>query len=231
MQIKYTEDKKINDCVVRVMHIYVDDFEWSAGEILDSITETSWLKDLSRKYQESYSARMKATIILLKELMVNNLDQDWNLTSEFGEYLISHSARKTLNENHGHKLSPLPELWKEKSKWNPWFDFHSENSDCIIFFWEAKYRAEWTPHSNAIGQIAKFIEDFKDRMDIADLTNFFSAEAEENFYQWKKWFTAAFSMNAKSFSTILENLFKPDAEIHKLTNHPEIFIIAVELWI
>ena len=45
--------------------------------------------------------------------------------AEFGEFLVSSVAQSTLEENYQHTKFPLAEIWKEKAKGNPGFDFHT----------------------------------------------------------------------------------------------------------
>ena len=150
------------------------------------------------------------------------------VTEEFGEYLVSISAKDILITKLDHKNIPLAELWKEKISGNPGFDFHTESPSYLITFGEAKYSSSINPHTHALSQIVDFINEKKDEADLIHLRNFASCKAVENAMNQKKAFVAAFSLNGTQFERIF-NTVLTSSRIEPLLEYPELYIIGVEI--
>ena len=229
MKIIKNEQKIFWKCTVSILHILIDNIEEKGEVIIQDIMDTSWVNSLTKVFRASYTARMRSTVKSITEAIKES--REWDaISSKFWEYLISYSAQEWLEKVHNHKIAPISELWKEKKEWNHWFDFHSEKNWEILLFWESKYNATTSPYTVAINQIIRFIEEWKDEMDIADLANFFSSQSIDNFLDNKsRWFIAAFSLNASNSELVFANIFKTE-EIKKLYEFPELHIIAIEIW-
>jgi hypothetical protein len=212
--------------LVYCIHIKISDIESHAKEIINSISDTSWIKRLGVIEQKSYNARALQTINKLVTEIFEKVESV--VSQEFGEYLVSISAKDTLKNNLDHKDIPLSELWKEKISGNPGFDFHTESPTKLISFGEAKYSSSSNPHSDAVNQIVGFIQNKKDEMELIDLKYFTSKEAIENALDEKKGFVAAFSINGKQYDRIFNTILKSD-DIDPLLDFPEFYLIGVEI--
>ncbi len=226
--IDMTKHGIATSCNVHSFHVKVSNIKNIAKDLIIQTSNKSWITPLEIGLKQSYEARANPTIDKLVEGIFKKIKTAIN--SEFGEYLISYSAQQTLKSKLKHKLIPLAELWKEKSKGNPGFDFHTETSLSHISFGEAKYNSNSNPHTDAIQQIAGFIADSKDEMDYVHLKNFVSKKAYTNATQKKKAYAAAFSMFSSTgkYDDILSYPFTL-AEIHEILKHEELFIIGIEI--
>ncbi|MDD3033094.1 MAG: hypothetical protein PHT25_00735 [Bacteroidales bacterium] len=148
------------------IHVKITDIESRAKEIIQSISNSSWINNLGIIEQLSYSARAKKTIEKLVKEIFEKVDNV--ISEEFGEYLVSESAKDSLINHMRHTSIPLAEMWKEKKTGNPGFDFHTESPSNLISFGEAKYSSNSNPHTVAINQIVGFINEDKDTMELVD---------------------------------------------------------------
>ena len=164
-----------DDVVIYRARVKVSDVGSQAQEMIDTISDTSWLNSLSLVSKHTYAARAKGTI----EKLVNGILQKVQdtVTEEFGEYLVSSSAQQAVKQKLGHKPFPLAELLKEKITGNPGFDFHTESHTGYITFGEAKYSGSSSPYANALTQILQFIGEGKDTMEFEIVENFASEAA------------------------------------------------------
>lgn len=208
------------------VHVKVKNIKNRADDIINSISNSCWISKLGLVEQASYSARAKKTVIRLVDNILSKVDDV--VTDEFGEYLVSQTAKDTLSYNYEHLSVPLAELWKEKIAGNPGFDFHSESKSNMIAFGEAKYSSKINPHTIAVKQIVFFVENKKDIMELVDLQHFVSKQAIDNAMQNKKAFVAAFSINGKNYNQIFDTVIKSNI-IDPLLNYPELYLIGVEL--
>lgn len=208
---------------IHVIQIEIDDITGRAKEMINDILDTSWIQKLNPINRISYNASAKRTIDKLVNKIFQKIDDE--MTEEFGEYVISMSAQDTLAETHGHTKIPLAELFKEKVSGNPGFDFHTESTGAIICFGEAKYSSQTSPYSDALVQIASFIDLEKDTIELANLQNFVTSQASHNAVNGKRAYIAAFSINAKLSSTIFKNALKPKF-LSPLSNCQELYLIG-----
>ena len=198
-----------------------------AQEMKKQILDTSWITRLNGWAKASYESRAKKTVNHLVNDILNRVKTQ--VTADFGEILVSMSAQDALEQFFDHKKLPLADLWKERMKGNPGFDFHTETKDYYVVFGEAKYRQDNNPYNEALKQIKNFIENEKDIMELVDLKNFVSNGTK----QWidtdfgpMKAYAAAFSMkkDAKLLKNIENNSF-----LKQLLKQKMIFLIGVEI--
>lgn len=198
-----------------------------AQEMKKQILDTSWIAKLNGWAKASYEARAKKTIAHLVSCILNQVKNQ--VTSDFGEILVSMSAQDALEQFFNHKKLPLAELWKEKSKGNPGFDFHTETKDYYLVFGEAKYRQDNNPYNLALKQIKDFIENRKDIMELVDLKNLVSDDTKkwiETAFGPMKAYAAAFSM--KKGAKLLKNI-ENSSLLKQLLDQKMIFLIGVEI--
>lgn len=213
-------------CRVFCIHVKVTDINVCAEEMIEVVSNTSWIDKLEDVVSRAaFKARAKPTI----DKLVNNIFRKVtdNVTKEFGEYMISHSAQSAL-EIKSHTKFPLPELFKDKTSGNVGFDFHTESNSPHIIFGEAKYCSSSTPRKKALEQIITFIEKEKDIAELDYLKNFAKNRIScEKAVLGKKGYVAAFSLNAKNPTEIFENALKSD-EVKNLLVHQELYLIGIE---
>lgn len=127
-----------NECKLNYIHIKVTDIKGRAEEMMTVILNDSWLSRLDKIDKESFIARSQPTIELLLKLLQKVGDE---IGADFGEFVISSSAQTVMEDEYTHEKMPLAELWKEKAKGNPGFDFHTISPQELLFFGEAKYNS------------------------------------------------------------------------------------------
>lgn len=213
-------------CKTTLLHVKVDNLDDQAKEIVELIIDTSWIDNLGGVKKISYNARAKKTIDSLVKAILNSVGN--SVTEEFGEILVSNVARISLEQGCNHDVVPLAEIWKEKVKGNPGFDFHSESEDCVLCFGEAKYSSTINPYPDALNQINDFLVKEKDLMELVDLESFVSKEAISNCADGKKGFIAAFSINSNNPNLIYNNLLKSNY-LDEVIKYNEFYIIGVEV--
>lgn len=207
-------------------HVKITDISRHAKELIKIISDTSWIKRLGAVEQASFSARANRTI----DKLVNDIFAKVNdvITEEFGEYMISSTAQRTLEKHLKHTSIPLAELLKEKVSGNPGFDFHTESNSNLICFGEAKYSGTSNPHGHALTQIGKFINLQKDIAELVTLKSFVTSSAAQNAISGSKAYVAAFSVNNKSPLKVISNALRSHL-IDPLLSYPELYIIGVEV--
>jgi len=213
-------------CSVYLIHVKILDIKQRAKDIIDAITNRSWITTLVPIDQRAYNARSEKTIKKIVEDILLKVED--TVTSDFGEYLVSDSAGNALNIQHGHTKIALAELWKEQKSGNPGFDFHTESSSELIIYGEAKFKTADSPYTVALDQIVSFVDEKKDQMELVDLKHFCSNKAVSNALDDKKGFIAAFSLNAVDHKKIFEKALKTASAI-KLMDHAELYLIGVQV--
>lgn len=215
-----------DDVSIYCVHVKISNIDDCAKEIIQIISDTSWLNNLGVVERASLEARARPTI---EKLVGNILSKVTDkVTDDFGEYLVSSSAQKALIDSYDHKGVPLAELIKEKISGNPGFDFHTETHTGFIAFGEAKYSGSASPYTDALTQINDFVDNQKDIMECALLQSFVSEQAMANAMGNAKAFIAAFSVNAVKPDTVMKNAVK-STYTQKLTCHKELYLIGVEV--
>lgn len=215
-----------SECEMHCIHVRIIDVEGRANQMIDSISDDSWISKLSGIKNKTFKARAQRTIEKLVNDILKKVDN--TITEEFGEFLISDTAQLSLEKEHLHTKVPLAELLKEKVTGNPGFDFHTESQSKHIMFGEAKYSGSSTPRARAINQISDFITLEKDNAELIILENFVSEEAINNAMNEKKGYVAAFSLNSDNPDLIFRNALN-SYKIKSLLTYPELYLIAIQV--
>ena len=215
-----------NECSLTYIRVKINDIQEQAEKIMVQILNNSWLSKFENEIDKaSFIARAKPTI----EILVNILSQVGNkIGAEFGEFLISSVAQTTLETNHNHKRFPLAEIWKEKAKGNPGFDFHTMDLNNILFYGEAKFNSDKNAYSKAISQICKFISKKKDIMELTDLQKLSSDITSDHLQLNTKGYVAAFSLH-NNFDNIFTTIQNNKNLKQSLLKYPELFFIGIEV--
>lgn len=209
------------------MHVKINDIRKRADEITNSIRDESWIENLTPDLKLAYRARARKTINkIINNILIKVKDV---VTEDFGEYLVSMTAKDALKEYKEHKYIPLAELLGKKRSGNSGFDFHSITHNNIISFGEAKYSRHTTPYQDALSQICDFINDEKDYADILHLRNFVSDEIIKRLEAGERAFVAAFSINAKRTKRIFNNILNCSKDFNSLLSYKELYLIGIEV--
>ncbi|HHX8650387.1 TPA: hypothetical protein ACVO32_004271 [Vibrio diabolicus] len=209
---------------VHAVLVKITCIEEKAGEMIETIQNVCWLQDLNPVAFASYKARAEKTIKKLVENILTKVTDE--LTADFGEFMVSDSAQKALEEQFSHIKVPLAELLKEKLSGNPGFDFHTQTHTKLVAFGEAKFSGSINPYKEALTQISDFIELEKDSAELIDLSHFVSSEAIEKALQNDKAYVAAFSINSDNPQKIITNAFNSEY-MKALMQHNEIYLVGV----
>lgn len=204
--------------------VSVKDLDKRALKMIESISNTSWLNELRPVAKRTFEARASRTIEKLVYDIKNRVDNQ--ISSEFGEYMVSTAAQDVLESHLSHTPVPLAELLKEKVTGNPGFDFHTETPSSLIAFGEAKYSGKTNPYSNALNQITEFIGLKKDEAELLILDEFVTPDAMDNFQSEKKAVVAAFSINSEEPRNIVLNALQSE-HIDELLSNSEVYLIGV----
>lgn len=205
-----------------------NDFENEGLLLICQLNDTNWMSTLDEIDRAAYEERARQTIEKLTQVVIQALKES-DLTKEFGEYLISHSAQEILYNEFRHTKIPLAELWKERKTGNPGFDFHTLSNTNILVFGEAKYQTHQSPYRKAIQQVDNFINENKDLKELTDLRRFVSEEASRKVIAGDKGYTVAFSIRGdKSIDDLLRNSIRLILG-NSIMNSSEIYIIAIEI--
>ncbi len=215
-----------NGCKLYYIRVKVNNIKQKAQDIMVTILDKSWLKGLDNAIDyRSFLARSEETIIILTEILkeVGN-----EIGAEFGEYLVSSVAQSTLEDIYQHTKFPLAEIWKEKAKGNPGFDFHTISEKDILFYGEAKFNSTQNAYSRAINQTCKFINQKKDEMELTDLQKLNSRINEKHLSKDAKGYIAAFSIH-NNFENIFQTIQNNENVKKYLLKYPELFFIGIEV--
>lgn len=212
--------------IIYSAHVKISDVNSVAEEMIQSISDTSWINTLDAVEATSFRATSRRTIDKLVNEIFAKVENV--VTEEFGEYLISTTAQNVLEQEFSHVKFPLAELLKEKVSGNPGFDFHTESEINNIAFGEAKYSGVVSPYNKALKQIEDFISLGKDDAELIVIKCFASTTGLRNALEKKRAYVAAFSINSnKPTNEILSAI--TSKEINALKQYPELFIIGVEV--
>lgn len=226
-KVNLSELNKTSECEVYIIHVKIDDIRQRANEITNTIRDDSWIEKLTPDLKLAYEARARKTINKIINNILTKVKD--TVTEDFGEYLVSISAKDALREYKGHTDIPLAELLGKKLTGNSGFDFHSITQNNLISFGEAKYSGYTTPHKDALSQICDFIEDQKDLADILHLRNFAPTESIKKLEIGEKSFVAAFSINGKRIKQIFNNILNKSEYFNELLNYKELYLIGIEV--
>lgn len=207
-----------------ISYIEVKDVNSHAKDLLQEISNTSWITKLNPIAKMSYEETAHKTIEKLVKIF-RSVTND--VTKDFGEFLISMSSGHCLQIKQDHSVLPLSELWKEKLSNNHGFDFHTISPKETFSFGEAKYVSTGNSYTSAAEQVYRFVGEGKDKIDAIHLMHFGSSYAIENLQNGKRGFIVAFSINSSDHESILNNSLE-NQDIKKLTKCcDELFIIGV----
>lgn len=206
------------------------DLHITLREIYVSISDLCWISKLphvSRAFVTSIQSRSQKTVARIEEDL--KLNPDSSLASSAGEYVVSELAHSTIVNDLNYLDIPLPELFKEKIKGNPGFDFYSVNPDTeILLFGEAKYKAKVNAYDAAFEQIDRFVVNGKDIDELASLEHFCSETTQEKVVDGIKGYIAAFSSTSMSDEVLVAHIEK-DEHYKKLLQYDEVVCVAVNL--
>jgi len=196
-----------------------------AKNLLNEITDTSWISNLESVAKMSYEDISQKTVAKLIKIFES---VDNKVTKDFGEYLISMSSGHCLKEKHNHQILPLSEIWKPKLSQNEGFDFHTLSPTDKFAFGEAKYVSSGNSYGNAAEQTLRFSKDNKDKRDGVHLQYFGSPLAISNLMDNKRGFILAFSINSVEHVDILKNTLQNEDIKELSTGCDELYIIGVK---
>ena len=212
-------------CFIRVA---VDDLQNTMSGILSYLLKMSWLDQFPEPIANAYQLRAEETIQEIKSRFENH-EADRAVDGEIGEYIISVTSLKTIEQEMRYKAMPLAELLGKKVAGNPGFDFYNQNcANNIIIFGEAKYLSNHNAYGSALRQINAFDRDQKDIKDLPEINAFCKDEAINNAWNGLKGFAAAFSATEISSEELLNHIFD-NADFQQLLKHDEIILVAVNL--
>lgn len=215
-----------NGCKLYYIHVKVNNIKQKAQEVMVNILDKSWLKELDNEIDyNSFLVRSEETINILTEILKEIGNE---IGAEFGEFLVSSVAQSTLEETSQHTKFPLAEIWKEKVKGNPGFDFHTISNEDILFYGEAKFNMEDNAYPKAISQICKFINKKKDIMELTDLKKLNSRINEKHLSKNARGYVAAFSIH-NNFKNIFQTIQNNKNVKQYLQKYPELFFIGIEV--
>lgn len=226
MSYTIVDNQKIEPHITFI-RINPTDIKLTLKNVFDSLSDLCWISSFDKEYiQESFQVRAQATVDYISNNIIRENDE--NITTNSGEYVISELARKTIVSEMSYLDIPLAELFKIKDAGNHGFDFYTINGNKIILFGEAKYVASQNAYGRALKQIVKFEADKQDSSDIIDIDLFCCNESKTNFSNNKKGFIAAFSSKGTPTDTLIKNI-KNNTDFQALNKFEEIICVAVNL--
>lgn len=226
-QINLTDYNKASECEVYIVHVKINNIRQRVEDITKEIADESWIRELTPSIQVAYKARARKTIKkIVNDILLKVKDK---VTKDFGEYLVSITAKDILRDHKNHNEIPLAELLGKKKSGNSGFDFHTLTHNDIISFGEAKYASSGTPYKNALSQICSFIDEEKDLADILHLEKFVPEDCIHKLTNGEKAFVAAFSLNAKKTAKIFDNIIKKSKDFDELLQYKELYLIGVQV--
>lgn len=228
--MKILESRKVyeprND---RAFFLRVDpeDVKATLRQILEALFDLSWISRFDKEYtRASFLKRAEPTLSDIEQRFLS-ADPD-SISQDAGEYVVSELAREAIVWQLGYLDIPLAELYNKKKAGNPGFDFHTQTTDEVIIFGEAKYIKDRNAFGNSLAQIVKFIEEGKDIKDILDLEYFCSEPALSAAYQGRKGFAVAFSAKRTASNDIIRHIQEND-HYKKLISYQELLLVAVNI--
>lgn len=210
---------------VHLIVVQVANVKDAANEIITALNNVSWIAKLDPVAKASYEQTALRTIA---KLTTDFSTVDSSVTSSFGEYLVSIAAGNSLGVVLNHAVFPISELWKEKVTKNHGFDFHTESTQEIISFGEAKYVKGTNPYNASAAQILEFIDLKKDAGDAVHLRTFASQNAIQKLVNSSRGFTVAFSMHSDNPQSILKNALASDIIQKLIKCSQELQIVGVK---
>lgn len=204
-----------------------EDIEVTLRKIIEILFDCSWISRFEKPYiRTSLLQRVEPTIADIKDkLLASNPN---SISQDAGEYVVSELAREAIIQQLSYLDIPLAELYNKKKAGNPGFDFHSQTTDEIIIFGEAKYLSDRNAFGNSLAQIVKFIKAEKDIKDILELEYFCSEPALNAACEGKKGFAAAFSAKNTASDDIIKHI-QGNEHYKELIKYQELLLVAVNI--
>ncbi|MCM8529118.1 MAG: hypothetical protein NE327_21530 [Lentisphaeraceae bacterium] len=222
------DSKLVKGNKIYAFYIKVEDIEDATKELIENITDTSWVNQLDPIFKKSYEKTVEESVKNLVKKFKSG--DDCKITKDLGEFLVSINAGECLQNKLNHYFLPLSELWKEKVSNNHSFDMHTQCPEKIISFGEAKYRSTSNAYSNSAKQVKKFLNEEKDRYDLLFLRDFVDPQAIENFdFLNLKGLIVAFSLNSSDYEGILNNAIKSKSVQELLPLCNILYLIGVKV--
>lgn len=196
---RYHDSSNVKACIVAV-----SDLDKISEKLTSAVLDSSWMLDLDKGTRRTYEYTARETADALVEIF-KKFSDDHQLGAEFGEVMVSISSARSLSVIFDHIALPIAEIWKPQVKQNEGFDFHTECTEQLINFGEAKFSGSVNPHGKAIPQAEGFINEEKHFRDRAHLVNLASPKSIENLDDDKFGAIAAFSINSENHDSIMDN--------------------------
>lgn len=206
--------------------IKIDDVKENALTLINTVTDTSWIKELDPIGKESFQYTAQRTIDRLVGIFQSSENP---ISKEFGEFMISLNSGFCLQSQNNHEILPLAEMWKAKTLGNEGFDLHTVSPSNNFNFGEAKYRSSGNAYGEAAKQVVAFIHAKKDVGDLIYLEKFNKPLATSNLFDGKKGFILAFSINSEDHQEILSNALQNEDVKNLLMCCEELYIIGVRI--
>jgi len=210
----------------RIIHLKIRDLNNRIDEMIRTVKDTMWIDGMNIVDRVAFEACMVRTV----DKFVNEIFANFTgtLDTSIGEILISDTAQKVLVEAENHGKLPLADLIKERVSGNGGFDFHTESSENILVYGEAKYSGVTTRYTDALRQINEFINDGKDSAEIVVLQHLVDGDTSHNAATGLRGYTAAFSMICENPDTIFNNAMASEHFL-SLGECTELYLIGVEI--
>lgn len=212
--------------MIHILCLQITDINAYAKVLVTEIADTSWISQLNPVPRMSYETIALKTIEKLVELF--QLTEN-KVTADFGQFMISLSAGRSLKDKHSHVCLPISELWKEKVLGNHGFDFHTISPEERFSFGESKYQSTGNAYTSAASQAHEFSKAGKDKIDAVHLVHFGSPQSIENLRADRKGYVIAFSLNSNDHNFILNNALKNEDVIALSKRCDELYLVGVKV--
>ncbi len=221
VKVDYLPDK------IKICLVNIDSLQVIANKISTLILDHSWIISLDPTARLAYEDTVEKTSNILNNIC-NRIIKNPEIESDFGEIMVSITASESLKHLFNHISLPISELWKEKARGNPGFDFHTVCQEDLIHFGEAKYSSSKNPYDDAINQANDFISKKKHYIDIVHLEKIIQKkEPIENLVNNYYSIVAAFSINSDKHQLIIEHAIQKISKLNIYTKATNIYLIGV----
>lgn len=212
---------------IRICLININSIQIIAKKISTIILNHTWILSLDPTAQLAYRETVKKTSDIINNICKHIIDNP-QIEKDFGEIMVSITASESLRHLFNHISLPISELWKEKVRGNPGFDFHTVSQEDIIHFGEAKYSSSKNPYRDAITQAEDFVCKEKHYLDLINLDRIIRSEEPFKNLQLKYYsIVAAFSINSDNRHLIIENAIREVSKLNIYTTAKNIYLIGV----
>lgn len=218
-------------CKAYLFIVEIDDVSQNASELINILNDKTWLSKLDFLSRSNFEECAKATIEKMLSIFYDAQSTN-SIKDEFGEYMVSMNAQKTLQTELHHVPITLAEIWGKKKSGNPGFDFHTyDKGNDLVTFGEAKYNSNGTSIKKAVDQINTFITDTpnKDKTDSIELKSLGVSESALNkiYVDNERNLAAAFSIVGDISNFNIDYYLTQDYVKRLLQEKNEIYFIGV----